>query len=123
MIAAAGLIAALALGPTGTRAVPIGLWMLAEAVFGVLFCLKLHERALFHETRARAFRARLAELASIDVAQLQRDAEDGHHRRHQHLASLRLNSVLELRISQLVCLGHSLWRSRFAEPCNTVRCL
>lgn len=94
MIAASGLIAVLAMVPTGTRTVPISLWMLAQATFGVFFCLKLHERALFHETRARALRARLAEVVAVDVEQLQRDAEHGHNRRHQRLASLRLNNVL-----------------------------
>lgn len=90
-----GLAIALTVIPSGLRSLPLALWLVVLGILGALACLKLHERAQFHERRARRLLARLADLApEAQAEQLQTDAEAAHIRDYPHLAALRFNSIL-----------------------------
>jgi hypothetical protein len=95
LLAASAILIALIAFPPSLRTLPLALWLSVLGFTGVLVCLKLYERAQFHEHRARYLRARLIELtpnSGADQAQLAAEAE--HVREHPRLASIRLNVVL-----------------------------
>jgi len=97
------LIALTSIGP-GPRTLPLALWLTGIGTLGTLLCAKLYERALFHERRARALRARLLDLApDAGIEQAQQEAEAAHRSEHPRLSSLRLNTFL-LAINVLAAL-------------------
>ncbi len=95
VLAASGILIALTVGPPGLRSLPLALWLVAIGVFGAITCLKLYERAQFHERRAQLLRARLIEMTpAAQAQQAQAEAESAHISEHPRIARVRLNSVL-----------------------------
>jgi hypothetical protein len=95
VLAATGILVAPTVQPSSSQTLPLALWLTGLGTVGALLCLKLHERAQFHERRARQLRDRLIELAPESGAQeANEEAEADHRREHPRLSSLRLNTLL-----------------------------
>jgi hypothetical protein len=105
VLAASGILVALTVVPPGVRTLPLALWLTGLGASSTFVCLKLHERAQFHERRARQLRARLIELTPerTSIDQAQGEAEAAHRREHSRLSSLRLNTLL-VALNLLVAL-------------------
>lgn len=95
VLTATGILVTLTFLPSSSWTLPLALWLTGLGAVGALLCLKLYERAQFHERRARQVRNRLIELAPEAGAQQAHDeAEAAHRREHPRLWSLRLNTLL-----------------------------
>lgn len=90
----------------GLRTLPLALWLVFVGVFGLLSCLKLYERAQFHERRARILRDTIADLtADTDMKELLAEAQAAHVRRYPRLSVIRFNSLLNGLNVGIVLLG------------------
>jgi len=89
------ILITLAVLPAGLRTLPLALWLVALGILGVLSCIKLHERALFHERRARLLRRQLdARVPEAQAEQVQADAKSAHDHDHPLLSAIRFNALL-----------------------------
>ena len=92
---ASAIAIALALLSPGLRTLPLALWLVFVGVFGLLSCVKLYERAQFHERRARMLRDKLVELtAETGTNELLAESQTIHMRQHPRLSAIRFNSLL-----------------------------
>jgi multisubunit Na+/H+ antiporter MnhF subunit len=95
LLAATIILITLVVFPPSLRTLPLALWLALLGSIASVMCLKLYERAQFHERRARHLRARLIELtpgSGADDAQTGAEAEQ--LRQFPRLAALRLNTLL-----------------------------
>ena len=95
VVTALAALIAMPFVPHGSRSLLAPLWLAVVGAAATVLCLKLHERAEFHEERARDLRRRIAEMSAVpadDVAQ--HDIHEEHARRYPRLSRVRLNTVL-----------------------------
>jgi hypothetical protein len=72
----------------------IGGWLIVVGLYGILACIKLYERGLFHERRARMIRDRMSDIQHIaGAAELHETAQETHRRSHPLLSGVRLNWI------------------------------
>lgn len=103
---ASAIAVALALISPGLRTLPLALWLVLVGIFGLLSCLKLYERAQFHERRARVLRDKLAELAAnTGTNGLLSEADAAHARQSPRLSAIRFNLLLSGINAVIVLLG------------------
>jgi hypothetical protein len=103
---ASAVAVALALLSPGLRTLPLALWLVLVGAFGLLSCLKLYERAQFHERRARTIRDKLASLtADSGVNELLVEAQTAHVRLYSRLSTIRFNWLLSGLNVGIVVLG------------------
>ncbi len=105
VLGASGVLIALSLMPPGVRTLPLALWLTGLGALGAVVCIKLHERAKFHERRARRLRTFLIESTPDggSIEQAMAEVEVGHRRERPRLSSLRLNTLL-VALNALVAL-------------------
>jgi Tfp pilus assembly protein PilN len=103
---ASAITITLALLSPGLRTLPLALWLMLVGAFGLVSCVKLYERAQFHEHRARVLRKKLVELTGdTDTIQLLSEAQAAHVRQHPRLSALRFNSLLSGLNASIILLG------------------
>jgi hypothetical protein len=94
-LAASIILVALAVLPSTLRVLPLAVWLTLFGTVGIVLCLKLYERAQFHELRARKLRDRLNELAPDSGAQAAlATADKEHSTMHGRTMAIRLNVLL-----------------------------
>src|ERR1051326_2301754 len=106
LAAATGILIALRWATVDVHDLALALALVILGTYGTAACVKLHERALFHEHRARLFRDRLVELLpQSDAGAVNTHAYETHGLRHRYVARLRFNSVLLLPNVSIAAAG------------------
>lgn len=72
---------------------PLTLFLFLLGVYGVIFCLKLYERQLFHMFRVRKLRSRLDEIHPEAEIEKLLEAADAEHNAKHFFAHVRLHHI------------------------------
>lgn len=89
---------------TGFRrtTLPLTIFLFLLGIYGVIFCLKLYERQIFHTFRARKLLSRLEEIhPEVEIEKLFETVEAEHSAKHP-FAHVRLNHIW---LWMHVCIG------------------